>query len=884
MEPHGVVDARALHVRLHEMRGVRQHGGAHESEVGGEGEHALVQEGIVRQRHLRFHPVRALRLARLQREGVDRVDGAQLDGPVGLQQRAVLLRHVGRHHTAQVQLAGQAFRTRHLGHGQLVIEAVFGVGERGHHGEDDLAVLDRLHRAGGEALAVAHALDLVDDRRRRVAGTQEVGMQRMRQALAVDRAAGRHQGLAQHLAAEHVLAEVIVALATEQVDFQVFQIEQLQQLLHHDRHSGTPSLDTRLKQIRTDSLTGQAAIVRVLLHSAQHFARRTVPLRTVTVSRTHTHAQPLRSGSPVPPHHPQADVSLGQGAGAAARPETAGHRPGQADLLRAAEPPAVQRAGAGHRDPPPGSAPAHAFHAPARPARALLAAVPDPRAAQPAGTPATRPLAAPGVAGRCRARRPHARCAAGAGDHSLGPLAGEGKLLAESAVRRLLGHADGTEAADHHPPARSPDHAQDQPAAVAAPAQQRDRKQRTHAAQGLARAARALPAPALGGHRSRHVAPAHAARRDHAQRAGGSRHRPRGHGARGQPGSRGIARAPVRQRDRLGLLLPGDPLPGDLPDLAVDAPVQRRHRAQHGGHREARDRSRDHLRAVPPQPHRLPAAVVRDLHPRLHDPAHRRRRQPQHAGGRRPAAPRRCLLPAPHLQGQLPLRRRVQRVPAPDAQPRLPDRVLRRGRPQPHRPPAVVQAGHDQHDPAQLPARPQPPAGVHPRLYRLREADGGRHLHRRAAGQAQGEGEPVLAGHVGAQAAEGVRQGAPQLRRADLPERRAGRRHAGLARRRRRRRAPRIHRHLAGPGQPDQHRHQRQRRGQPDQPAQPGAAVHAQARHRRRPARRAAGTEQGPARRRALLRAGAGHRPRRPRHDRLRRGAEDPAAPQAPAG
>ena len=47
-----------------------------------------------------------------------------------------------------------------------------------------------------------------------------------------------------------------------------------------------------------------------------------------------------------------------------------------------------------------------------------------------------------------------------------------------------------------------------------------------------------------------------------------------------------------------------------------------------------REGPRDRLRALPPQPHGLPAAVVRDLPAGLRDPAHRGGHQPQPAGDR----------------------------------------------------------------------------------------------------------------------------------------------------------------------------------------------------------------------------------------------------------
>ncbi|MCK7496139.1 MAG: hypothetical protein MZW92_38285 [Comamonadaceae bacterium] len=108
-------------------------------------------------------------------------------------------------------------------------------------------------------------------------------------------------------------------------------------------------------------------------------------------------------------------------------------------------------------------------------------------------------------------------------------------------------------------------------------------------------------------------------------------------------------------------------------------------RAPLRGRDRRRQRRRTDLRALPPQPHRLSAAVLRDLPPRAAAAAHRRRRQPQPAADRTDPAPRRRLLPAPQLQGRSAVRRGVRPVPSCHRLARLSDRVLRRGRTQPHR-------------------------------------------------------------------------------------------------------------------------------------------------------------------------------------------------------
>ena len=90
-----------------------------------------------------------------------------------------------------------------------------------------MAVLDRDHAAGGEALAVADAVDLVDDRHLRVAGEQEIGVQRMRRALrhALDGAASRDQRLADDLAAEHALPAALRRAAAKEVYLERLEIE-----------------------------------------------------------------------------------------------------------------------------------------------------------------------------------------------------------------------------------------------------------------------------------------------------------------------------------------------------------------------------------------------------------------------------------------------------------------------------------------------------------------------------------------------------------------------------------------------------------------------------------------------------------------------------------
>ena len=110
--------------------------------------------------------------------------------------------------------------------------ALLGPLERGGEVEDLPAVLDRDHPAGGEAAAVAGAVDLVDHRDRRVAGMDEIGVDRMA-GHALDRLVGRAQRLGDDVAAvdAHVILVGLGDMPAEQVHLQALDVEQVDQLL-----------------------------------------------------------------------------------------------------------------------------------------------------------------------------------------------------------------------------------------------------------------------------------------------------------------------------------------------------------------------------------------------------------------------------------------------------------------------------------------------------------------------------------------------------------------------------------------------------------------------------------------------------------------------------
>src|ERR1700742_2196492 len=102
-----------------------------------------------------------------------------------------------------------------------MVEGAFFLGMEGNHdGEDRVAMLDRGDAPGRVALAVAQPLDLVDDRDLRIAGQDEVAMDRMRQP-SLDGAACCYHRLSDHLAAEYALPARLRAVAAEQVHLEL---------------------------------------------------------------------------------------------------------------------------------------------------------------------------------------------------------------------------------------------------------------------------------------------------------------------------------------------------------------------------------------------------------------------------------------------------------------------------------------------------------------------------------------------------------------------------------------------------------------------------------------------------------------------------------------
>ena len=449
-----------------------------------------------------------------------------------------------------------------------------------------------------------------------------------------------------------------------------------------------------------------------------------------------------------------------------------------------------------------------------------------------------------------------------AGEPVLGSRTGPAAFLVPAAGRRGLGyrrsHPQGALAAGQRP---QPDPAVRRGDAAAARAR-RNPRPAARAAAAVAAAAPSVPQPARRDDRPGPLAPAHD-RGPGAQDGGRARGRARrdaGEGDRPPRCAEGGARLRLRDRGELLALVRHADVRRAEP--AVEPALRRRRARQLLEPRAGGRGQRSRLRALPPQPHGLPAAVLRGLPQGLRRPAHRRRHQPEHAGRGLVPAPRRRVLPAPQLRRQPGLFGRVHEVPEPDDGPRSLDRVLHRGWPQSHGPAAAAEDRHAGDDRAQLPARPGTADRVRPHLLRLRAARRRPHLHRRTLGPAEGEGEHPQPVEDDPGAAQPLRQGLRELRRAAAARPADPEARAAVGTRAVRVRRPARMAQSAGPRTGHRHHdaHQCRRVRHADQPDRARAARDATAEHgrgRSRAAARAVRVADAPG---ALFAAGSGSR------------------------
>lgn len=117
-----------------------------------------------------------------------------------------------------------------------MIEAFLVLVERHQHRKDRMPVLAGGDAAGGEALAVANAVDVVDQRHLRVAGQDEIGVHRMRRAARIDGSHGSHQRLPDHLTPVDALPARLRRAAPEQVHLERLEIEDVEEVFDGGWH------------------------------------------------------------------------------------------------------------------------------------------------------------------------------------------------------------------------------------------------------------------------------------------------------------------------------------------------------------------------------------------------------------------------------------------------------------------------------------------------------------------------------------------------------------------------------------------------------------------------------------------------------------------------
>jgi hypothetical protein len=199
-----------------------------------------MEQGLIGEPTVRADPVCLSRRVHAGQQRVARLDRPELHGSAPLERLADALRHLrhgGEPLPDQLLPGAERFGCRNLGHQGLVLEPRLGRLEGADHAQERLSTLDGLDPARGEALPVPDPVHLVDDGVAHVAGPQEVGVERMRQAL-LDGAAPRDQRLADDLPAEDRLPADVARLAPEEVHLQRLQVKQPEQIVERGPHLG----------------------------------------------------------------------------------------------------------------------------------------------------------------------------------------------------------------------------------------------------------------------------------------------------------------------------------------------------------------------------------------------------------------------------------------------------------------------------------------------------------------------------------------------------------------------------------------------------------------------------------------------------------------------
>jgi len=99
-----------------------------------------------------------------------------------------------------------------------------------------MTVLTRGNATSREAFAVTDAIDVINDRNLWIARQKKVGVHRVGRPAGIDGAHGRNEGLSDDLAAKDPLPADLRRAAAEQVHFERFEVEDIEQVLYGGGH------------------------------------------------------------------------------------------------------------------------------------------------------------------------------------------------------------------------------------------------------------------------------------------------------------------------------------------------------------------------------------------------------------------------------------------------------------------------------------------------------------------------------------------------------------------------------------------------------------------------------------------------------------------------
>ncbi len=239
MKPERVIETRHDQVIARKREAVGQRRGRQQLEIGDVREQVLMQRPIIGQAVDGAYPDVSTRWQFSPGFETQRLDWTKLEGTLVTHEtpqfHRYALAHIGSHFRQVLQIFWQS-NNRHV---RLVLKPFLGVLKRRRKVQYRPPVLDGDDATIGKTAAVARPVNVVNDRRIHVATAQKIRVQRVRRP-ALNRMLCRRQCLANHLATKNLGAADVTAVATEDVLFDSFKLEERNQVFEHRVHIRDP--------------------------------------------------------------------------------------------------------------------------------------------------------------------------------------------------------------------------------------------------------------------------------------------------------------------------------------------------------------------------------------------------------------------------------------------------------------------------------------------------------------------------------------------------------------------------------------------------------------------------------------------------------------------